>query len=85
MSVSFQGEKKQTNYHRTLVSQLVKGMIPDAWKAYTVPRGATVIQWVTDFAQRVKQLQDISKQVAQFGAGELKVRSGNFEVEICMR
>ena len=67
------GDKKQTNYHRTMVSQLVKGIIPDSWRAYTVPRGATVIQWVTDFAQRVKQLQEISKQVAQFGATELKV------------
>ncbi|KAK3866515.1 hypothetical protein Pcinc_027959 [Petrolisthes cinctipes] len=66
------GEKKQTNYHRIMVSQLVKGIIPDQWKAYTVPRGATVIQWITDFAQRVRQLQEISKQVAQFGAGELK-------------
>lgn len=69
----FQAEKKQTNYHRNMVSQLVKGIIPDQWKAYTVPRGATVIQWITDFSQRVKQLQEISQQVAQFGAGELKV------------
>lgn len=67
-----QAEKKQTNYHRQMVSQLVKGIIPDLWKAYTVPLGATVIQWVTDFAQRVKQLQEISSQVAQFGASELK-------------
>ncbi|KAG0726862.1 Dynein heavy chain, cytoplasmic [Chionoecetes opilio] len=65
-------EKKQTNYHRNMVSQLVKGIIPDQWKAYTVPRGATVIQWITDFSQRVKQLQEISEQVAQFGASELK-------------
>lgn len=56
-----------------MVSLLVKGIIPDQWKLYTVPRGATVSQWVTDFAQRVKQLQDISQQVAQFGASELKV------------
>lgn len=56
-----------------MVSLLVKGIIPDQWKLYTVPRGATVSQWVTDFAQRVKQLQDISQQVAQFGAVELKV------------
>ena len=53
----------------------MKGIIPDQWKAYTVPRGATVIQWITDFSQRVKQLQEISQQVAQFGAGELKVHT----------
>lgn len=58
-----------------MVSQLVKGIIPDQWQAYTVPRGATVIQWITDFSQRVKQLQEISQQVAQFGAGELKVHT----------
>ncbi|KAB7502822.1 Dynein heavy chain, cytoplasmic [Armadillidium nasatum] len=69
------GEKKQTNYHRSLLSQLVKGMIPNPWKSYTVPRDSTVIQWITDFAQRVRQLQDISKQVAQHGAGELKNHS----------
>ena len=45
------------------VSELVKGIIPNQWLAYTVPRGATVIQWVTDFAQRIRQLQEISSQV----------------------
>ena len=82
----FQGEKKQTNYHRTMVSQLVKGIIPDSWKAYTVPRGATVIQWVTDFAQRVRQLQEISQQVAQFGSVELKVKKITYYLPvICTR
>ena len=66
------GEKKQTNYHRTMVSNLVKGMIPDLWLTYTVPKGATVSHWVTDLAHRMKQLKEISQCVAQFGAGELK-------------
>lgn len=67
-----QGEKKQTNYHRTMLSDLVKGILPPSWRRYTVPRGCTVIQWITDFSQRVKQLQEVSLLVSQGGAKELK-------------
>ncbi|XP_046993439.1 dynein heavy chain, cytoplasmic isoform X2 [Schistocerca americana] len=67
-----QGEKKQTNYHRAMLSDLVKGIIPPSWRRYTVPRGCTVMQWITDFAQRVKQLQQVSALVSQGGAQGLK-------------
>ncbi|XP_049780046.1 dynein heavy chain, cytoplasmic isoform X3 [Schistocerca cancellata] len=67
-----QGEKKQTNYHRAMLSELVKGIIPPSWRRYTVPRGCTVMQWITDFAQRVKQLQQVSALVSQGGAQGLK-------------
>lgn len=67
-----QGEKKQTNYHRTMLSDLVKGILPSHWRRYTVPRGCTVIQWITDFSQRIKQLQEVSKLVSTKGAKELK-------------
>jgi len=67
-----QGEKKQTNYHRSMLSDLVKGILPPSWRRYTVPRGCTVIQWITDFSQRVKQLQEVSLLVSQGGAKELK-------------
>ncbi|XP_021916203.1 dynein heavy chain, cytoplasmic isoform X4 [Zootermopsis nevadensis] len=67
-----QGEKKQTNYHRTMLNDLVKGILPPSWRRYTVPRGCTVIQWITDFSQRVKQLQEVSLLVSQGGAKELK-------------
>ncbi|XP_069694728.1 dynein heavy chain, cytoplasmic isoform X3 [Periplaneta americana] len=67
-----QGEKKQTNYHRAMLSDLVKGILPPSWRRYTVPRGCTVIQWITDFSQRVKQLQEVSLLVSQGGAKELK-------------
>ncbi|CAB3376335.1 Hypothetical predicted protein [Cloeon dipterum] len=66
------GEKKQTNYHRTMLSELVRGILPPGWRRYTVPRGCTVIQWITDFAQRIKQLQEVSQLVSQRGAKELK-------------
>ncbi|KAK7789348.1 hypothetical protein R5R35_002380 [Gryllus longicercus] len=67
-----QGEKKQTNYHRTMLSDLVKGILPANWRRYTVPRGCTVIQWITDFSQRVRQLQEVSQLVSQGGAKEIK-------------
>ena len=53
-------EKKQTNHHRMMISNLAKGVIPNIWKFYIVPQATTVIQWVTDFAERVKQLSEIS-------------------------
>ncbi|BES93792.1 dynein heavy chain [Nesidiocoris tenuis] len=67
-----QGEKKQTNYHRAMVGQLVRGILPASWRRYTVPRGCTVIQWVTDFAQRVKQLDQISQLACSRGPSEIK-------------
>lgn len=68
-----QGEKKQTNYHRMMLSDLVKGILPSSWRRYTVPRGCTVIQWITDFSHRVQQLQKVSQLVSQGGAKEIKV------------
>lgn len=56
-----------------MLSELVRGILPPSWRHYTVPRGCTVIQWVTDFAQRVQQLQQVSQLVSQGGAKELKV------------
>jgi len=38
-----------------------------------VPRGCTVIQWITDFSHRVSQLQEVSRLVSQGGAKEIKV------------
>ncbi|XP_055846761.1 dynein heavy chain, cytoplasmic isoform X3 [Episyrphus balteatus] len=67
-----QGEKKQTNHHRSMLSELVRGIIPKGWRRYTVPIGCTVIQWITDFSNRVKQLQKVSQLVSQAGAKELQ-------------
>jgi dynein heavy chain 1 len=63
---------KQTNYLRNLISDLAKGIIPRSWKRYTVPAGLTVLQWVVDFGERIKQLQTISKQVLSEGSHVLK-------------
>lgn len=48
-------------------------ILPKDWRRYTVPEGLTVIQWIADFSDRVKQLQHVS-QVAQTGTTQgLKV------------
>ena len=54
------------------------GIIPQSWRRYTVPHGITVIQWITDFSLRVKQLQAIVQSTQQGGTKELKV--GTFTV-----
>lgn len=56
-----------------MLSELVRGILPANWRRYTVPRGCTVIQWITDFSQRVKQLQQVSYLVSTAGAKELQV------------
>lgn len=68
------GQKKQTNHHRQLTSNLTKGVLPKSWQLYTVPADVSVIQWITDFADRVKQLQKIADSVSQ-GKGNLKVQT----------
>lgn len=49
------------------------GILPRSWCRYTVPSSMTVIQWVSDFSERIKQLQQISQGAASGGAKELKV------------
>lgn len=66
------GEKKQTNYHRSMISDLAKGIVPASWRRYTVPDGVTVIQWITDFSDRISQLQGVSQATTSGGAKELK-------------
>lgn len=56
-----------------MLGELVRGIIPANWHRYTIPKGCTVIQWITDFSQRVKQLQKISQVVSSAGAKELQV------------
>uniref|UniRef100_A0A8C0WNI1 Dynein heavy chain, cytosolic n=1 Tax=Castor canadensis TaxID=51338 RepID=A0A8C0WNI1_CASCN len=53
-------------------AQLIRGILPRSWSHYTVPAGMTVIQWVSDFSERIKQLQNISQAAASGGAKELK-------------
>jgi len=67
-----EGQRKQTNDLRTLIENLVKGVIPKSWNRYTCPADLTVIQWIVDLADRLKQLQTVSKLTNSSGAKELK-------------
>ena len=49
------------------------GIIPESWRRYTVPDDLTVIQWITDFSMRVKQLQAIVQASQASSSRELKV------------
>lgn len=67
-----EGQRKQTNDIRLLIDNLVKGLIPKSWNRYKTPAELTVIQWVVDLAERMKQLQTVSNVTNQSGARELK-------------
>ena len=62
-----EGGKKQTNYHRQLIKDLAKGMIPKTWRRYTIPKNLIIEPWIVDFALRIKQMSEISKQFAEQG------------------
>ncbi|KAF8560528.1 hypothetical protein P879_02533 [Paragonimus westermani] len=66
------GERKPTNRHRLLMSDLVKGLIPADWRRYIVPKGMTVIQWINDFVMRMKQLIVVSETASAGGITALK-------------
>ncbi|ODM96402.1 Dynein heavy chain, cytoplasmic [Orchesella cincta] len=77
-----QGERKQTSYHRMLISELVRGIIPESWGGrYSVPRGCTVINWINDFAVRVEQLITISTTVHLNGAESLECGLEGYSIQ----
>ncbi|KAG2160116.1 dynein heavy chain and region D6 of dynein motor-domain-containing protein [Suillus bovinus] len=54
------GELKQTNHLRTLMSSLTKGTIPSHWRRYKVPKAMSVSEWIPDLARRLSQLDSIT-------------------------
>lgn len=67
-----EGKKKQINYLCMLINELVKGILFWSWFYYMVFVGMIVIQWVFDFSERIKQLQNILLVVVFGGVKELK-------------
>ena len=58
------GQLKQTNHIRQLLSTLSRGIVFNGWlTAYKVPSGLTVNQWIADLALRIKQLQNLSEAI----------------------
>jgi len=54
-----EGEIKQTNYLRAVISDLSKGMVPNSWKKFIVPDAVSVAAWLVDYSQRIAQFQKI--------------------------
>lgn len=55
------GETKQTNHIRALIDSITKGAIPAPWHRYKFEKGISLMQWMTEFGQRLKQLERIAK------------------------
>jgi len=55
-----QGDLKQTNHLRKLMSSLTKGTIPDHWRRYKVNKAMAVSGWIVNFARRLAQLDNIA-------------------------
>ena len=55
------GEMKLTNYLRSLMLDLSKGLIPKHWRTYTVPDSTTLGSWLKDLQLRSAQLQRIAQ------------------------
>lgn len=58
------GELKQTNHLRQLMSWLTKGLIPDHWRRYKVPRSVGLNVWMADLKSRLEQVESIARETA---------------------
>lgn len=56
-----EGTIKQTNHLRMLLDGLNKGLIPDHWRRYKVPKTLSLNHWVADFTTRLDQLEAVAK------------------------
>lgn len=56
------GELKQTNHLRQLMSWLNKGLIPDHWKRYKVPKAISLNAWLADLKARLAQVEAIAQE-----------------------
>eukprot|EP01118_Nematostelium_gracile_P001172 TRINITY_DN1120_c0_g1_i1.p1 TRINITY_DN1120_c0_g1~~TRINITY_DN1120_c0_g1_i1.p1 ORF type:complete len:604 (+),score=181.76 TRINITY_DN1120_c0_g1_i1:243-1814(+) len=64
------GNLKQTNYTRELISNLSKGVIPKEWKKYPIASSTSISIWIVDFAKRIRQLQKI-KRSSDYGRSSI--------------
>lgn len=58
------GHKRQTNHNRSLLGDLAKGIVPQAWRKYIIVNAMTLTQWINDLTLRLKQLDFIAKENA---------------------
>ncbi|EGC38132.1 cytoplasmic dynein heavy chain [Dictyostelium purpureum] len=55
------GNIKSTNYLRSLVNSITKGIVPKEWRWYSVPDSISLSLWMSDFFKRMQQLHQISE------------------------
>ncbi|CAG0895478.1 unnamed protein product [Cyprideis torosa] len=71
----YQGTKKQTNYHRNLLTDLNRGIIPNSWRRYAFPPNFPVAPFVADLALRARQMEKLGHTGAEGGANALRTVS----------
>ena len=63
------GDSRQTNHNRTLLTDLPKAVIPQSWRRYSVPKSMTLAEWIVDLRARLEQLERITREASELGAG----------------
>ncbi|KAI8967648.1 dynein heavy chain [Mycotypha africana] len=58
------GELKQTNHLRRLLNWLNKGLIPEHWKLYKVPKSLSLNAWIADLKTRLDQVELLAYETA---------------------
>ena len=69
------GDSRQTNHNRALLTDLPKAVIPQSWRRYAVPKSMTLPEWIVDLRARLEQLDRITRE-----SGELGAASGGYEM-----
>ncbi len=63
------GNSRQTNHNRALLTDLPKAVIPQSWRRYSVPKSMTLAEWIVDLRARLEQLERITREAAEVGGG----------------
>ncbi|EST09332.1 Dynein heavy chain, coiled coil stalk [Kalmanozyma brasiliensis GHG001] len=61
------GNSRQTNHNRALLTDLPKAVIPQSWRRYAVPKAMTLPEWIVDLRARLEQLERITREAAEVG------------------
>ncbi|KAI7899864.1 dynein heavy chain [Cokeromyces recurvatus] len=57
------GELKQTNHLRQLMNWLNKGLIPEHWRRYKVPKSISLNAWLADLKLRLEQVESLANEI----------------------
>eukprot|EP00761_Pharyngomonas_kirbyi_P012437 gb/GECH01012464.1/.p1 GENE.gb/GECH01012464.1/~~gb/GECH01012464.1/.p1 ORF type:complete len:4713 (+),score=1227.40 gb/GECH01012464.1/:1-14139(+) len=57
------GQTKITNYFRSLVTSLTKGLVPSAWRQFKFLETISLNEWMLDLSKRMEQLSSIIEAV----------------------